>query len=62
MNGGEQLLQTEELRAWYTGNEGGESYSPVLFCHRNPGVGKTCVKSQGRTTRNGRERPSSDKP
>ena len=42
-NIGEWFLQTEELRSWYAGGEGGESDITVLFCYGNPGVGKTYI-------------------
>ena len=42
-NIGEWILQTEEFRSWYAGGEGGESNNAVLFCHGNPGVGKTYI-------------------
>ena len=41
---GEWLLQTEEFRSWYTGSEGSGSDDPVLFCHGDPGVGKTYIR------------------
>jgi len=41
---GEWLLQTEEFRSWYAGNEGGESDNAVLFCYGDPGVGKTYIR------------------
>ena len=43
-NVGEWLLQTEEFRSRYAGSEGGESDKAVLFCHGNPGVGKTYIR------------------
>ena len=43
-NVGEWLLQTEEFRSWHAGNEGGECSNSVLFCHGNPGVGKTYIR------------------
>ena len=43
-NIGKWLLQTEEFRSWYVGNEGGGCDNPVLFCYGNPGVGKTYIR------------------
>ena len=43
-NIGEWLLQTDEFRNWYAGNEGGGCDNAVLFCHGNPGVGKTYIR------------------
>ena len=40
---GEWLLQTEEFRSWRAGSEGDESDGAVLFCHGDPGVGKTFI-------------------
>jgi len=39
---GEWLLETGEFREWSSG-EGG-SDKAVLFCHGNPGVGKTYLR------------------
>jgi len=39
---GEWVLQTEEFKRWYAGSEDGNN--AVLFCHGNPGVGKTYVR------------------
>ena len=41
---GEWILQTEEFRSWYAGDEEGESDNAVLFCYGNPGVGKTYIR------------------
>ena len=41
---GEWVLQTEEFRGWYGGNEGSESNKAVLFCYGDPGVGKTFIR------------------
>ena len=41
---GEWVLQTEEFRSWYAGDEEGESDNAVLFCYGNPGVGKTYIR------------------
>jgi len=43
-NIGERLLETEELRRWYAGSEGGEAESAVLFCYGDPGVGKSFIR------------------
>ena len=43
-NVGEWLLRTEEFRTWYAGSEGGECDNAVLFCHGDPGVGKTFIR------------------
>jgi len=43
-NVGEWLLQTEEFRIWEGGSEGSESNNAVLFCHGDPGVGKTFIR------------------
>jgi len=40
-NIGEWLLQTKGFRSWHAGNGRGESDGKVLFCHGDPGVGKT---------------------
>ena len=42
---GTWLLGTTEFEKWHTGVD--QAVSPVLFCHGDPGVGKTylrCVK------------------
>ena len=41
---GEWLLQTEEFRGWHAGSGGGGSDNAVLFCHGDPGVGKTFIR------------------
>jgi len=43
-NVGEWLLQTEEFRSWEGGSGGSESNTAVLFCHGDPGVGKTFIR------------------
>jgi len=43
-NVGEWLLQTEEFKRWYAGNERVEQDNAVLFCYGNPGVGKTYIR------------------
>lgn len=40
---GDWLLETEEFRHWYKGSRGDGSYHPTLFCHGNPGVGKSYI-------------------
>ena len=46
LNGvGDWLLRTSEFEKWHTGED--QAVHPVLFCHGDPGVGKTylrCVK------------------
>ena len=42
-NVGEWVVQTEEFRRWCADCERGESDSAVLFCHGDPGVGKTYI-------------------
>ena len=42
---GTWLLRTNEFEKWHTSED--EAVNPVLFCHGDPGVGKTylrCVK------------------
>ena len=41
---GEWLLETEKFRRWYSGSEGGEGESAILFCYGDPGVGKTFIR------------------
>ena len=38
---GSWLLETREFRSWNDG--GGESDRAILFCHGNPGVGKSYI-------------------
>ena|SRR5205807_263902 len=40
---GDWLLETKEFRCWYNGSEKDESDYAVLFCHGDPGVGKSYV-------------------
>ena len=47
---GEWLLQTKEFSGWYDGHGGDESDNKVLFCYGDPGVGKTFIRYQGRTS------------
>ena len=39
---GNWVLETSEFRTWRDAEDGG--VEPVLFCHGNPGVGKTYVR------------------
>ena len=42
---GDWFLRTNEFERWHTGED--QAVNPVLFCHGDPGVGKTylrCVK------------------
>ena len=42
---GDWLLRTDEFEKWHTSED--QTVNPVLFCHGDPGVGKTylrCVK------------------
>jgi len=41
---GDWLLRTDEYRDWFGGTCGGEPDNLVLFCHGNPGVGKTYIR------------------
>jgi len=41
---GDWLLETEEYRNWFDGIHGGEPNNSVLFCHGDPGVGKTYIR------------------
>ena len=43
-NIGEWVIRTEEFRNWYAGSGGSESDNGVLFCHGDPGVGKTFIR------------------
>ena len=44
-NVGEWLMQTEEFRRWCRlGREGEDDKAVVLFCHGDPGVGKTFIR------------------
>ena len=43
-NVGEWLLQTQEFKTWYAGDEGGVPDNAVLLCYGDPGVGKTYIR------------------
>jgi len=43
-NVGEWVLQTEEFKGWYSSSGGTESDKAILFCHGDPGVGKTFIR------------------
>nr|AHE80946.1 hypothetical protein [Tuber indicum] len=53
-NVGEWLIQTDEFRSWYDWSLEGEGNKAVLFCHGDPGVGKTfirlCDQARGQNT------------
>ena len=40
---GAWLLETQEFRRWHDGNREDGSNHATLFCHGNPGVGKSCI-------------------
>ena len=40
---GNWLLETNEFRGWYNGNENGGSDHEALFCYGEPGVGKSYI-------------------
>jgi len=40
---GTWLLETEEFIRWHNGCVEGGSYPSTLFCHGNPGVGKSYI-------------------
>ena len=40
---GAWLLETQEFRHWYKGSRGDEANHPTLFCHGNPGAGKSYI-------------------
>jgi len=42
-NIGAWLLETEEFKCWQNGSREDGSYRPTLFCHGNPGVGKSYI-------------------
>jgi len=58
---GEWIFQTEEFRSWYAGSGGSEPDKAVLFCYGDPGVGKTFIRYQGRTSMNGGGNASANK-
>jgi len=37
------LLETQEFRRWHNGNRGDEANHSTLFCHGNPGAGKSYI-------------------
>ena len=41
---GDWLLRTDEYQNWFGGIGGGEPDGSVLFCHGDPGVGKTYIR------------------
>ena len=41
---GDWLLRTWEYWKWFEGIRGGESCDSALFCHGDPGVGKTYLR------------------
>jgi len=41
---GDWLLRTDEYRNWFGGIGGGEPDGSALFCHGDPGVGKTYIR------------------
>jgi len=40
---GAWLLETQEFRRWYKGSREDEANHPTLFCHGNPGAGKSYI-------------------
>ena len=38
---GSWVLETQEFRRWHGGSREDGSNNPTLFCHRNPGAGKS---------------------
>ena len=40
---GAWLLQTPEFRSWHNGSREDGSHHPTLFCHGNPGAGKSYI-------------------
>ena len=40
---GDWLLRTEEYRNWFDGIRGREFDNSALYCHGDPGVGKTYI-------------------
>jgi len=49
---GKWLLETKEFRSWYNGSENGGSDRTALFCYGDPGVGKSYIWYERRSTRN----------
>ena len=48
---GDWLLETEEFRSWYNGNEKGESDHPALLCYGDQGVRKSYIWYERRLVR-----------
>jgi len=40
---GAWLLETQEFRSWHNGRREDGSHHPTLFCHGNPGAGKSYI-------------------
>ena len=40
---GAWLLETKEFRCWHSGSSADRSNHAALFCHGNPGVGKSYI-------------------
>jgi len=40
---GAWLLETQEFKRWHNGGRGDEANHPTLFCHGNPGAGKSYI-------------------
>jgi len=40
---GSWVLETEEFRRWHDGSREDGSNHPTLFCHGNPGAGKSYI-------------------
>ena len=59
-NIGEWVLETEAFKSWYAGSGENESDNAVLFCYGDPGVGKTFIRYQGRSSMNGGRRASAN--
>ena len=53
-NIGGWVLETEAFESWYASSGGNGSDNAVLFCYGDPGVGKTFIRYQGRSSMNGR--------
>ena len=59
-NIGGWVLETEAFKSWYASSGGNGSDNAVLFCYGDPGVGKTFIRYQGRSSMNGRRRGSAN--
>ena len=59
-NIGGWVLETEAFKSWYDSSGGNGSDNAVLFCYGDPGVGKTFIRYQGRSSMNGRRRGSAN--